>query len=54
MGEDGTFDRLSKKEVLTLERERLELEKTLGGIKAMGGVPGAVFVIDPKKEHIAV
>ena len=54
MAEDGTFDRLNKKEVLTLERERVKLEKTLGGIKAMGGLPGAIFVIDPKKEHIAV
>src|SRR6476620_7434788 len=54
MAEDGTFDRLNKKEVLTLERERIKLEKTLGGIKAMSGLPGAVFIIDPKKEHIAV
>jgi small subunit ribosomal protein S2 len=54
MAEDGTFERLSKKEVLGLERERIKLEKTLGGIKAMGGLPGAVFVVDPKKEHIAV
>jgi small subunit ribosomal protein S2 len=54
MAEDGTFERLNKKEVLQLERERMKLEKTLGGIKAMGGLPGAVFIIDPKKEHIAV
>jgi small subunit ribosomal protein S2 len=54
MTEDGTFERLSKKEVLGLERERVKLEKTLGGIKAMGGLPTAVFIIDPKKEHIAV
>jgi small subunit ribosomal protein S2 len=54
MGEDGTFERLSKKEVLDLERERLKLEKTLGGIKSMAGLPGALFVIDAKKEHIAV
>jgi small subunit ribosomal protein S2 len=54
MSEDGTFERLNKKEVLNLERERLKLEKTLGGIKSMGGLPGAVFIIDPKKEHIAV
>ena len=54
MAEDGTFERMTKKEVLTLERERVKLEKTLGGIKNMGGVPGAVFIIDPKKEHIAV
>ena len=37
-----------------LERERVKLEKTLGGIKNMSGLPGAVFIIDPKKEHIAV
>ena len=54
MAEDGTFERLSKKEVLHLERERLKLEKTLGGIKAMTGLPGALFVVDAKKEHIAV
>jgi small subunit ribosomal protein S2 len=54
MAEDGTFERLNKKEVLGLERERVKLEKTLGGIKAMSGLPGAVFIIDPKKEHIAV
>jgi len=54
MAEDGTFERMTKKEVLGLERERVKLEKTLGGIKAMTGLPGAVFIIDPKKEHIAV
>jgi small subunit ribosomal protein S2 len=45
---------MTKKEVLHLERERVKLEKTLGGIKNMPGLPGAVFIIDPKKEHIAV
>ncbi|MSP60695.1 MAG: 30S ribosomal protein S2 [Myxococcales bacterium] len=54
MAEDGTFERLSKKEVLQLERERMKLEKTLGGIKAMTGLPGAIFVVDAKKEHIAI
>src|SRR6185436_7799315 len=54
MAEDGTFERLSKKEVLGLERERLKLEKTIGGIKNMGGLPGAMFVVDAKKEHIAI
>jgi small subunit ribosomal protein S2 len=54
MAEDGTFERMTKKEVLGLERERAKLEKTLGGIKNMGTLPGAVFIIDPKKEHIAV
>ena len=54
MGEDGTFERLAKKEVLQLMREREKLEKTIGGIKNMGGLPGALFVIDAKKEHIAI
>ena len=54
MAEDGTFERLPKKEVASLEREREKLEKNLGGIKDMTRLPGCVFVIDPKKEHIAV
>ena len=54
MAEDGTFDRVSKKEVLHLQREHDKLEKSLGGLKNMAKVPGAVFIIDPNKEHIAV
>ncbi len=54
MEQDGTFDKLTKKEVLRLTRERGKLEKNLGGIKDMTKLPGAVFVIDTKKEHIAV
>jgi small subunit ribosomal protein S2 len=54
MAEDGTFDRLSKKEVLSLTRERAKLEGSLGGIKNMGQLPGALFIVDPNKEHIAV
>ncbi|MBI5548201.1 MAG: 30S ribosomal protein S2, partial [Deltaproteobacteria bacterium] len=54
MAEDGTFDRLPKKEVAALQREREKLEKNLGGIKELNRLPGALFVIDPKKEHIAV
>ena len=54
MSEDGTYDLLTKKETLQLERERAKLEKSLGGIKGMTRLPGAVFVIDPKKEQIAV
>ncbi len=54
MAEDGTYDLLTKKEVLQLERERAKLERSLGGIKGMTKLPGALFVIDPKKEHIAV
>ncbi|XXF80077.1 30S ribosomal protein S2 [Myxococcaceae bacterium GXIMD 01537] len=54
MAEDGTFERLPKKEVATLEREREKLEKNLGGVKEMSKLPKCIFVIDPKKEHIAV
>jgi small subunit ribosomal protein S2 len=54
MSQDGTYQLLTKKEALGLEREREKLEKTLGGIKGMNKLPGAIFVIDPKKEAIAV
>jgi small subunit ribosomal protein S2 len=54
MATDGTFDLITKKEGLQLEREREKLEKNLGGIKMMTKLPGAIFVIDPKKEAIAV
>jgi small subunit ribosomal protein S2 len=54
MAQDGTYDLLTKKEVLQLEREKAKLEKSLGGIKMMNRLPGAIFVIDPKKENIAV
>jgi small subunit ribosomal protein S2 len=54
MEEDGTFEQLTKKEVQKLNQEREKLEKYLGGIKSMRGMPGAMFVVDPKKEKIAV
>ena len=54
MEEDGTFDALTKKEVLKLRAEAEKLEKYLGGIKEMKGMPAAMFVVDPKKEKIAV
>jgi small subunit ribosomal protein S2 len=54
MIEDGTMEGLPKKEALMLDRERLKLEKFLGGIKLMNGVPSAIFVVDPHHEHIAV
>ena len=54
MSTDGTFEKLTKKEVLLHTRERIKLEKNLGGIKEMTKLPGAVFIIDTKKEHIAV
>ena len=54
MEEDGTFDKLAKKEVIKLRAEAEKLEKFLGGIKEMKGMPGAIFIVDPKKEKIAV
>ena len=54
MEEDGTFDLLPKKEVSQLEREREKLEKNLGGIRKMNKMPSVLFVVDPKKEYIAV
>jgi small subunit ribosomal protein S2 len=54
MRETGEYDRLPKKEALELERERLKLEKALAGIKGMEQLPAAVFIIDPRKEKIAV
>lgn len=54
MEEDGTFQRLPKKEVIKLRREAEKLEKFLGGIKEMEKLPDVLFVIDPKNEKIAV
>ena len=54
MQEDGTFERLTKKEAAKLNLEIEKLEKFLGGIKDMDKLPGALFVIDPRKEKIAV
>jgi small subunit ribosomal protein S2 len=54
MEEDGTFDLLTKKEVFKLRNEAERLEKFLGGIKNMDRLPGALFVVDPRKEKIAV
>ncbi|SMO53567.1 30S ribosomal protein S2 [Melghirimyces algeriensis] len=54
MAEDGTFDVLPKKEVVMLNKEKDRLEKFLGGIKHMKDLPDAVFIIDPRKERIAV
>lgn len=54
MAEDGTFDVLPKKEVILLKKEQARLEKFLGGIKEMKKLPDAVFIIDPRKERIAV
>ncbi|KYD29560.1 MULTISPECIES: 30S ribosomal protein S2 [Bacillaceae] len=54
MAEDGTFDVLPKKEVIRIKKEQERLEKFLGGIKEMKELPDALFVIDPRKERIAV
>ncbi|MCC8356530.1 MAG: 30S ribosomal protein S2 [Oscillospiraceae bacterium] len=54
MSEDGTFDMLPKKEVMKLMSEQAKLEKYLGGVKDMKRLPGALFVIDPRKEHNAI
>jgi small subunit ribosomal protein S2 len=52
--EDGTINSLRKKEALSIRREGEKLEKYLGGIKKMNGLPSALFVVDPHNEHIAV
>ncbi|MCI8443006.1 MAG: 30S ribosomal protein S2 [Provencibacterium sp.] len=54
MEEDGTFDRLPKKEVIKLNLEIEKLEKFMGGIKHMNKLPAALFIVDPRKERIAV
>lgn len=54
MEEDGTFEVLPKKEVINLRAEKDKLQKNLGGIKNMNGNPGAIFVVDPRKEKIAI
>ena len=54
METDGTFDMLPKKEVIGLKNEMEKLEKNLGGIKDMTEMPGVMFVVDPKKERIAI
>lgn len=54
MEQDGTFEVLTKKEVAKLLNERERLERFLGGIKDMDKLPGAIFVVDPRKEKIAV
>jgi small subunit ribosomal protein S2 len=54
MEEEGTFDLLPKKEVIKLKAEQEKLQKNLGGIKEMKGIPGALFVVDPRKERTAI
>src|SRR5579863_96380 len=52
--DDGTYERLPKKEVIKLEKERIHLDKNLGGIKQMNGLPGVIYVVDTRKEQTAV
>ena len=54
MKNDGSINRYTKKEVIKMEKELVKLEKNLGGIKNMDGLPGAVFIVDPRREKIAV
>ncbi len=54
MAVDGTYDNISKKEILQIERKKEKLERSLGGIKELNRVPGGIFIIDTKKEAIAV
>ncbi len=54
MDKDGTFDNLSKREKLQIQRQRAKLEKNLGSIADLGRLPSALFVVDVMKEHIAV
>ena len=54
METDGTFDLLPKKEVAALQKEIFDLEKNYGGIKTMEKLPDAIFIVDPRKEKIAV
>ena len=54
MQEDGSISRFPKKEILLMEKERIKLDRNIGGIKNMRSMPAAVFVVDPNKEQIAV
>jgi small subunit ribosomal protein S2 len=54
MKEDGSISRYTKKEILKMEKELFKLERNLGGIKNMDELPGAIFVVDPRREKIAV
>ena len=54
MQEDGSINRFPKKEILLMEKERIKLERNVGGIKDMRNLPSVIFIIDPRKESIAV
>ena len=51
---DGTYEKITKKEILTIEREKEKMKKVLGGIEEMSRLPGAIYVVDTIKEYIAV
>ncbi|MFT5700608.1 MAG: small subunit ribosomal protein S2 [Desulforhopalus sp.] len=54
MQADGSINRFPKKEILLMEKERIKLERNVGGIKNMKGLPSVIFMVDPRKENIAV
>lgn len=54
MQEDGSINRFPKKEILLMEKERVKLERNVGGIKDMRSLPSAIFIVDPRKESIAI
>jgi small subunit ribosomal protein S2 len=54
MASDGTYDKITKKEILSIEREKEKLDRMLSGIREMNHLPDAIFIVDPKKEAIAV
>ncbi len=54
MQEDGSINRFPKKEILLMEKERVKLERNVGGIKDMRALPSAIFIVDPRKESIAI
>jgi small subunit ribosomal protein S2 len=54
MNDHGTVEALPKKEVLQMDKLRAKMERTLGGIKEIGKLPNGIFIVDPRKERIAV
>jgi small subunit ribosomal protein S2 len=54
MSQDGTYQNISKRERLMIDREKIKLEKLLGGIADLNRIPSALFIVDSKREHIAV
>ena len=54
MSQDGTYQNISKRERLMIDREKIKLEKLLGGIADLNRIPSALFIVDSKREHLAV